>query len=437
MSLSQRTPESEIEAWLRAFLREDAFLYAYPYYAAILAKLIPVVDPSVQRMAVSLHDGRFYLHVNVDSFLREPHFVRGVLLHEVHHVVLGHLTHPKFAEAEAPELMDLAIEMSANEYIDEPLPPAITWRAYSAYGLRAHQSTRERYELLLGHQKAQGARPVRGASEHAAEVIDDHRFLHSNKAIAGGVAQTALMLGRAIAEAHEHAPRSPEPSDAKAKPLDDLARRLDEANRSKVGEGESRYLVCGCMFVRLLEELEDTTRAPEAFLDWRTALHMFVARARAPVHTWSRPSRRFPERVFEVPGRSWAPRRSENPTLMVAIDTSLSMTRRELEEIARQLVVLSERATLLVAECDVEVSRIAPFSGRIDAVMGRGGTDLRPVFAPELLGAHDVDGVVYFTDGDGPFPAERPSVPTLWVLTKPRGFACPWGERAALDGILR
>ena len=167
-------------------------------------------------------------------------------------------------------------------------------------------------------------------------------------------------------------------------------------------------------------------------MDWRAALAMFVARARSPVHTWSRPSRRFPSRIFEVPGRSWAPRRTAEQRLLVAIDTSLSMTKQELEEIARQLVVLSERAHITIAECDVSVARVYPFAGRIENVVGRGGTDLRAVFAPALLGAHDVDGVVYFTDGDGPFPSSPAPVPTLWVLTKPQNFRCPWGEKAWL-----
>jgi predicted metal-dependent peptidase len=122
-------------------LRDRIFLDRYRYYAAVLAKMAPVADPSVARMAVSLHGGRFFLHINVDAFLREPQYLRGVLLHEVHHVVLGHLTHPKFAEAVEPELMELAIEMSANEYIEEPLPNPITWRAYASAGIRAGQST--------------------------------------------------------------------------------------------------------------------------------------------------------------------------------------------------------------------------------------------------------------------------------------------------------
>ena len=95
-------------------------------------------------------------------------------------------------------------------------------------------------------------------------------------------------------------------------------------------------------------------------------------------------------------------------------------------------VLLGERAHVTIAECDVSVARVYPFAGRIENVVGRGGPDLRPVFAPSLLGAHDVDGVVYFTDGDGPYSKEPPPVPTLWVLTKPQAFRCPWGERARL-----
>src|SRR4029453_10444042 len=98
-----------LAAWLDGFVRDPGFPDAYPYYGAILAKLVPVGDPSVKRMAVTLHDGRFYLHVNVESFMAEPQYLRGVLLHEVHHIVLGHLTHSKFADVEEPELMDLAV----------------------------------------------------------------------------------------------------------------------------------------------------------------------------------------------------------------------------------------------------------------------------------------------------------------------------------------
>lgn len=442
----------ELEVWLDAFIRDPAFLEAYPYYAAILAKMTPVADPSIARMAVSLHDGRFYLHVNVDSFMKEPQFLRGVLLHEVHHVVLGHLSHPKFAECEEPELMDLAIEMSANEYIEEELPPAVTWRAYSSIGIRAGQSTLERYEILVRHLQGTGSRPKPGAGEPGSGTVDDHRHLAHGEVAAGGVAQTSLLVSRAVAEsragrAQQAADRArreraeaeqrqpvapPKKSRKKAPPPPEPEIAYDDDDDDDGRNASRRFLIAGRTAGRLIEELSETTRAPDEVMDWRAALAMFAARARAPVHTWSRPSRRFPTRIFEVPGRSWAPRRNAEQRLLVAIDTSLSMTKQELEEIARQLVVLSERAHVTIAECDVSVARIYPFAGRIENVVGRGGTDLRPVFAHAVLGAHDIDGVVYFTDGDGPYPKEPAPVPTLWVLTKPMTFRCPWGEKAWL-----
>lgn len=397
--------KSDLETWLDGFVRDPSFLEAYPYYAAILAKITPVGDPSVKRMAISLHDGRLYLHVNIESFMAEPQFLRGVLLHEVHHVVLGHLTHPKFVDVEEPELMDLAVEMSANEYIEEPLPPAVTCRAYSAVGIRPGQSTRERYEILVDHVRKTRARPRPTPGENGTGTVDEHRFLARGRVAPGGVAQTALLVANAVNE---------------------FRAEEEEEDPSR------RFLLAGRTPARIVEELMDTTRMPDEPMDWQSALNMFVARARAPVHTWSRPSRRFPSRIFEVPGRSWSFRRSDIPRLLVAIDTSLSMSKLELEEIARQLMALSDRAHVIVAECDAAVARVYPFAGHIEKVSGRGGTDLRPVFAPEILGAHDVDGVVYFTDGDGPFSPEPPSVPTLWVLTKPSTFACPWGQRARL-----
>jgi predicted metal-dependent peptidase len=402
----EERPRTELEAWLDAFLRDRIFLERYRYYAAVLAKMVPVADPSVARMAVSLHEARFFLHINVDAFLREPQYLRGVLLHEVHHVVLGHLTHPKFADAVEPELMELAIEMSANEYIEEPLPNPITWRAYAAVGIRAGQSTLERYEHLL--EAARGTsrrpRPDRGESGDDPAMIDDHRFLRMGDRAPGGVQQTRDLLQRAVADA------KPPPN-------------LD-------AEG-SQPLLAGRSPGRLLEELGAAVR-PTDFLDWKSALRMFVARGRAPVHTYARPSRRLPHLVGSVPGRAYAPRLLVRPRLVVAIDTSLSMTRAELEEIGRQLTDVARHAAITIAECDVEITRVYPFGGSLSAVMGRGGTDLRPVFAPSFLGREKPDGIVYFTDGEGPFPDEPAPLPTLWVLTKPEAFLCPWGERAWL-----
>jgi predicted metal-dependent peptidase len=405
----------DIGAWLAAFVRAPGFLDRYPLYAAILSRLEPVLDPSVKRMAVSFHEGssggRFYLHINVDSFVAEPQWLRGILLHEVHHVALGHLTHPRFRSdaIEDAELLDLALEMSANEHIEEPLPNPIVWTAYADFGIRAGQSSLDRYQKLLDASRTGRLRDRSrsGDGDPASRRVDDHRFLTSSVRDGGSVEMTRQLLEGSFAEAR--------------------ASSAEAAN-----EDPERRLVAGRTPGHLLEALTGTSAEPEVALDWKHALAMFVARARAPVHTWSRPSRRFRARVGAIPGRTYAPRAMERPSLLVAIDTSMSMTTRELEEIARQLRVLAKHAQLRVVECDTEIEREYAFEGALHDVAGRGGTDLRPVFEPAFLAARKLDGVVYFTDGEGPTPLVPPNLPVLWILTKPDAFACPWGERASM-----
>src|SRR3954467_10823834 len=111
---------SDAAAFIRTFVSERSFLERYPYYAAILARVDVVVDPTVASMGVSLHGRRFYLHVNPDYFARSPVYLRGILLHEVHHVVLGHLTNPRLQDVTHVDLMEIAKEVSANEFIEEP-----------------------------------------------------------------------------------------------------------------------------------------------------------------------------------------------------------------------------------------------------------------------------------------------------------------------------
>lgn len=390
-----------VRAFLDDFIAKSDFSVRYPYYAAALGKMLPVADPSVKRMAVSLYEGTFYLHINVESFLREPQYLRGVLLHEVHHVVLGHLSHPKFADVAEPEICDIAMEMSANEFIEEPLPDPITWQKYSRFGVRAGQSTLERYEKLLEAMRAGKL----GANAASGEVLDEHRRFKKTAGEPGAIEQTRQLVVQSMEEV---------------------------GNENDSGDPR-RGLLAGQTPGELIEELDAWLGPPTYYVDWKTALAMFASQRRTPVSTFARPSRRFPTRIGEIPGRAWSPRAMNKPRLLIAIDTSMSMSTAEIEEIGKHLRRIDEQAYMTIVECDAEIQRVYPFSGRLSEVVGRGGTDLCKVFSDDFLRLHDPDGIVYFTDGDGPFPDEPPRTPTLWILTKPTAFACPWGQRAVLE----
>ena len=140
--------------WFEEWLSETTFLHRYPHYAGVLARMHPVATNTVPVMAVTLWrwdkpDSRLRLFANLAYFEKHPHYRAGVLLHEINHVVLGHLTNPLLHAVQHPRIMELAMELSADEPILEPLPDnGLSLQYFARYGIRPRQSTLERYRLL-------------------------------------------------------------------------------------------------------------------------------------------------------------------------------------------------------------------------------------------------------------------------------------------------
>lgn len=414
-SQSANLPRAKFDPsqWLHDYVHRPDFVQKYPYYAFILASMKVVADPAVQVMGVSANQGRFYLHVNIDFFATRPQFLAGVLLHEVHHVVLGHITEPRFRGCRHADLMDLAMEMSANEFIHEKLPlTPILWPDYAPLGIQRGQSTLERYEILVRARE-------QGETIELGETLDDH--------IPNGVAiwidQSELdPAGLGAGTTHEDVQEI----------LRDMVEKVGDYDQVGMGPQGPRGRLAGTDPGTLMERLQPVDEARELERSWQTAIQMFVRLLRVPFHTFSRPNRRFPELVGQVAGRLYSQGVADKPRLLLAIDTSASMTSAELNVIARQFRPLSKMVKITVVECDSSIHRVYPFNGTLDSVYGRGGTDFHPLFAPRLLETHRPQGIIIFTDGDGPYPINKPPIKTLWVLTKPHEFNCPWGERVWL-----
>lgn len=402
----------DIADWFRGFIMEQSFLHRYPHYAYVLSQMTTFHDPTMEVMGVSYQRGQLFLHVNTDFFMRSPQYLRGVLLHEVHHVVLGHLTRPALRNVAHTHIMTIAMEISANEYINELLPgDPLTLDRFADKGILPGQSTRERYEIL--REAMERGEPLSG---YAKQCVDTHHD-----------------WGVGFPHGDDNTPEAAQ-SHRSDKPVQRVIRRaLAQGDELCIELKRHGVRIAGRESGELLEELLEVEEEPITFVDWRAALQMFVARMRAPRRTYSRPNRRFPHRVGVVPGRVHASGSGDKPNLLVAIDTSASVSYEELLEIARHLQLLHALAAITIVECDVVIQRVYPFQGKLNAVQGRGGTDLRPVFADEMLRQYRPDGIVYFTDGYGPYPEEAPAVPTLWVLTvdpEQHPFDCPWGEKA-------
>ena len=140
---------------------------------------------------------------------------------------------------------------------------------------------------------------------------------------------------------------------------------------------------------------------------------------------------------------------------VIAIDTSASVdgdtVARFVEktfEILEQSGSFFEKICLHLIQCDAKIQedRVITCREELEAYQstmqlhGFGGTDFRPVFAyvDGLVAQQrlpNLRGLIYFTDGDGTFPARPPAYPVVFVLPDDleEHPVPPWAMRVLLD----
>lgn len=172
---------------------------------------------------------------------------------------------------------------------------------------------------------------------------------------------------------------------------------------------------------------EWVTASGEGKVPWYKVLRQFVQQ-RAISHWNYPPSKRY-QSVALLP----KPQKERCGILGIAIDTSGSITSKQLGEFWREVLAIRKdypRLTIRLVTCDAEVTSdeiFPPFSPLPEAkeLIGRGGTDFRPAF--ERFKQHPVpEVVIYLTDGMGDYPPAPPPYPVLWVLSQPEPH---WKER--------
>ena len=168
-------------------------------------------------------------------------------------------------------------------------------------------------------------------------------------------------------------------------------------------------------------------------LPWRMLLSRYMMSAARDDYSFRRPARRE--------GDALMPRLANGEgDVCVALDTSGSIAPGELADFAAEVDSLKSqmRARVTLLACDERLDARAPW--RFDPweplvlppdFEGGGGTSFEPVFDWISAAHYSPDVLVYFTDGEGDFPASAPQFPVVWLV---KGKArVPWGERIQLN----
>ncbi|MFD0372745.1 VWA-like domain-containing protein [Streptomyces sp. NPDC127114] len=163
--------------------------------------------------------------------------------------------------------------------------------------------------------------------------------------------------------------------------------------------------------------------AEEAFhppQPWRQLLGAAVRSAAAAAgagddHSYGRPSRRS----VALPGTVLPSLRRRPPRVSVIVDTSRSVSDAELGSALLEVTAISRavggrRELVDVVPCDAAARVVHPLC-RAEGIplVGGGGTDLRTGFAAALRSRPRPDVLVVLTDGQTPWPSDRPPCRTV------------------------
>lgn len=159
-------------------------------------------------------------------------------------------------------------------------------------------------------------------------------------------------------------------------------------------------------------------------VSWEKLLRLYFASSEENYIQYSvrKESRRFGTRPGLV--------KRDKLNLAVIIDTSGSISNDDLKLFANEIYwVWKSGASIKVIESDCVVHKRYKYEGRIDCnILGRGGTNLEPALA-EVDGKFDL--AVYLTDFYAPKISKKYKIPVVWLLSskiEKSRFPCDWGK---------
>ena len=359
-----------------------------PFFGYLLIYLPIVEDESVLTLAT---DGK-KIYVNPDYINKlSLSEVKAVLAHEVLHCALQHLWR---RGKRIPELWNVATDFAVNIILHDcgfKLP----------YGVLIDRRFRgkcaeEIYEILRKSAK------VINISSLVGRLLDDH-----SKWGKGGVDNKSKSV------------KGDKETEGIGKKAEDLSKewvkRFAEAVNIARIQGK---LPAG------LEKIVDIILSPPK-LKWRELIERELISVKPSDYTWYKPNKAWlaGSTDFWLPGVE----RKNRVDVVVAIDTSGSITDKEYEEFVREVYHLCRKhdARLTVLLCDAVIQAVYKNITNPNEVIeklkkriGYGGTDFRPVFKWIERNAKDCKMLIYFTDTFGEYPKKKPRYRVLWVVPK-------------------
>jgi predicted metal-dependent peptidase len=373
----------------------------------------------------------FYLMINPYFWYGLADMCKPALLkHEALHIAFFHLE--RHNEFENQKLANIAMDLEINQYIDEGTLPAYNMprevyregyipRAKELNAkLEKGEITKEEYKIGVAQLPPRGVY-LKDYSELNLKPKMGTRYyydkLNEHKDDKPGDPEFCPALADMMKDCEEGIPTPCDHDWGDFENLTEseqkLMHRMVDGLLKEVAEQikKSRGTVPGEL-AGYLDGLD--FKEPPKF-NWRAYLRRFAGGSRK-VFT-KKLHRKYNKRFIDQPGLKLKPLRR----IMVAVDTSGSVSNEELKEFFHEIHHMMRMGTeVVVVQCDAAISNIIDYKKGHEtkiAIHGRGGTSFDPPVAYYNEHRKDFSCMIYLTDGEAPAPTDKIQGPILWVLS--------------------
>jgi predicted metal-dependent peptidase len=400
--LSKSLPKFHREARDRLDIAVSKLITFSPVFGTVFMFLNKKQDRSLPTMGVGVTNRvNLALYYNPEFVMSLTHKeLRAVLTHEAMHVLLHHITRREHFDYQ-PVGYNVAADMAINCHLSN-LPD----KAYypKTFQLEDYQASEWYYNQLKEKAKnGDGGIPM--FVDGKGDMVGDHGHWGECE---GDVVKEKIrnIADRAIKEQNKKGWSDVSGSIAKA---------IIEANKPTINwKREFRWFI---------NKLVQCGRKPT-----RTKINrreQSIRRKRVE---------RNPEdplgQVYIMPGT----KRNYTSKLLVGIDTSGSMSDREIEACLTEVNGMVDHVECHVIFFDTQLhGKPVHISKRQSSmeVLGRGGTNFQPIIT--YVDEHQYDGLIIMTDGYAPFP-EKPKARVLWAVTSQgESVKFPYGKRVLVE----
>ena len=351
-----------------------------PFYGILSLRVRKRIDNSIPTACVKLSDDKFSIEMCFNSDWVETltiDQVRGVIEHELLHVINGHITDPMYhGNGIDREVMNVAMDCEINQYINRnklPKDGIFLENVAAELGIKLPQKagTMKYYELLLNenpNKNNQGL--IVDNNGNPLTTMDTH------------VTPQEMIAAQSI---------------------------VDGIIEGAANETLKRRGTLPGSVEQILQRLQES-RKP--VIDWKQFLRRFVSNSykEYTITTRKRESRRFED----APGLKHEP----EFRLLVGIDTSGSVSDDELKEFLQEIDNISkQKCEIKILLCDTQIHQEIDYlktKNKDFKISGRGGTSFEPVL--EYYRKSSDTCLVYFTDGECPVESNILK-PVLWIIS--------------------